>query len=74
MSFIQRPHIVVRQSRKKLNLDLWKDLVDNYPSAAIYFWQRKEVVNDIEIVNTIIDKVIENPKIICAIQRYGDSL
>lgn len=66
LSFVQRPHLMIKQTRKRLSLDLWKSLVDDYPSVAIYLWQNQEVVNDIEIVNTIIDKVIENPRIICA--------
>lgn len=64
LSFVQRPHIIFKQTRKKLSLDLWKNLVDDYPFAAIFLWQNRENFNGNEIVNTIIDKVIENPKII----------
>ncbi|MEH2231692.1 MAG: hypothetical protein V7K71_19055 [Nostoc sp.] len=64
LSFVQRPDIMFKQIRKKLSLDLWKNLGDDYTFAAIFLWQNKEIFNANEIVNTIIDKVIENPKII----------
>ncbi|MCF2146660.1 hypothetical protein IQ276_009390 [Desmonostoc muscorum LEGE 12446] len=66
LSFVQRQQMVIRKTRKRFSIDLWKNLVDEYTFAAIFLWRNEEVVNNLEILNIILNKIVQNPKILCA--------
>jgi hypothetical protein len=53
--------------RQRLNPDLWKELVDDYPDLAIYLWSQgliRSRDNSKELLIPIIEKVVKTPRVL----------